>query len=73
MNSQPSTRRVNMAMAEQVQCGISLMHVADVGTAQRYLIRCGVPQHVIDRVLLNPPYKRRVYGFHGVSDVSTLH
>ena len=69
MHSQPAARRVNLAMAEQDQCGIALMHVAGVNPAQRYLVRCGVPQHVIERVLLNPPYKRRIYGSHDVSDV----
>ena len=73
MNSQASSRRVNLAMAEQVQCGISLMYIAGVSPAQRYLFHCGVPQEVIARVLLNPPYKRRLYGSHGVADVSPSH
>jgi len=75
MNSQLSSWRVNlaMAMAEQVQYGISLMHIAGVGPAQRYLHHCGVPEHVIERVLLNPPYKRRVYGSHGVIDAGLAH
>jgi len=73
MSHHPSIRRVNVVMAEQVQCGIALMHVAGLAPAQRYLVRCGVPESVIERVLLTAPYKRRIYGDHGVVDVNVSH
>ena len=73
MDSHSSIRRVNVVMAEQVQCGIALMHVAGLVPAQRYLLKCGVPKSVIERVLFKAPYKRRVYGDHGVADVNVPH
>jgi len=73
MDRHSSIRRVNVVMAEQVQCGISLMHMAGLAPAQRYLIKCGVPQPVIDRVLLKAPYQRRLYGDHGMADVTVQH
>jgi hypothetical protein len=67
MSNEPTFRRNNLEMAEQVQYGITLMYVAGVQPAQRYMIRCGVPGEVIHRVLM-PPFKRRVYGNHGSAD-----
>ncbi|TFW20621.1 hypothetical protein [Duganella callida] len=67
MSDQSAFRRSNLTMAEQVQYGITLMYVAGRLPAQRYMLRCGVPGEVIERVL-EPPYKRRVYGEHGSAD-----
>lgn len=49
------------------------MYVVDLDCAQRYLIRCCVSENVIERVLLKPPYKRRVYGEHDVLNITTAH
>lgn len=58
-------RRTNLAMAEKVQQGISLLLIAGPAEARRYLVRCGAPPHVIERVLSGQPGKRRMFGSHG--------
>jgi len=61
-------RRTNPGMAERVQYGISLLHVAGALEAQRYLINSGVPAEVVARILSAATSKRRVYGTHLKSD-----
>lgn len=57
-------RRTDSVMAEKVQYGISLLHVAGAPEAQRYLISNGISVEVIGRILSASPGKRRVYGTH---------
>lgn len=61
-------RRMNPSMAESVQIGVSLLFVAGKEDARRYLVKCRVPAHVIERVLSAPPGARRPYGSHGTND-----
>ncbi|NVD97758.1 hypothetical protein [Massilia sp. BJB1822] len=61
-------RRANASMAESVQFGVSLFFVAGEEEARRYLLKCGAPVHVIERILSAPPGARRPYGSHGAND-----
>jgi hypothetical protein len=69
-SSQP--RRTDFVMAEKVQQGVSLLLVAGAGAARHYLLNCGAPAHVIERVLSAQPGSRRVYGLHGENDRRTV-
>lgn len=51
-------RRTDDHMACKVQCGISLQFIAGRDEAQRYLVNCGVPMEVIERVLSYPSIRR---------------
>lgn len=64
-------RRIDPAMAEKVQYGISLLYVADRLQAQRYLANFGVPNEVIARVLSAAPARRRIYGTHLTCDLES--
>ncbi len=61
-------RRTNASMAESVQFGVSLFFVAGEQEARRHMVKCGVPAHVIERILSAPPGARRPYGSHGTGD-----
>jgi len=61
-------RRADNNMAEKVQYGISLLHVAGVLEAQRYLVNNGVPAEVVARVLSATTGQRRVFGTHVTVD-----
>ncbi|TFW27284.1 hypothetical protein [Duganella callida] len=52
-------RRQNRLMSEYVQYGVSLMYVAGVAEARRYLTCRGVPAAVMQRVLSTAPACRR--------------
>jgi hypothetical protein len=48
-------RRTNAAMAQRVQCGVTLVHIAGIVEALRYLRADNVSESVIERVLSNDP------------------
>jgi hypothetical protein len=52
--SQNFGRRHDVQMAAKVQCGIALQFVSAIDDARRYLVNCGAPLDVIERVLSYP-------------------
>lgn len=51
-------RRKDARMASKVQCGVSLQFIAGLEESRRYLLNCGVPPDVVDRVLSYPSTRR---------------
>lgn len=51
-------RRTNAWLASKVQCGVSLQFIAGTEEARRYLLNCGAPSNVIERVLSYPSSRR---------------
>lgn len=56
--SQNFGRGHDVKMAAKVQCGISLKFIAGIDEARRYLVNCGAPLDVIERVLAYPNSRR---------------
>jgi hypothetical protein len=59
-NLSPEVRRCDIRMAERVDCGIAVQAVAGSSEAVRYMVTCGVPQNVIERVLAGIPNRRKI-------------
>lgn len=56
--SQNFGRCHDVKMATKVQCGMSLQINAGIDEARRYLVNCGAPLDVIERVLAYPSTRR---------------
>lgn len=56
--SQNFGRCHDVKMATKVQCGMSLQINAGIDEARRYLVNCGAPLDVIERVLAYPNSRR---------------
>ncbi|WP_395408813.1 hypothetical protein [Pseudoduganella sp. UC29_106] len=70
MNRIYQSRRNDSILSEYVQRGISLMYVAGITEARRYLVARSVPQEVIDRVLSSTAQRRQLAHPFGVSSVN---
>lgn len=57
-------RRKDQRMAERVDCGIAVNAIAGKSEAVRYMLNCGIPRSVVDRVLGLMPRRRIVQ--HGL-------
>ena len=53
-------RRQDQRMAERVDCGIAVNAIAGKADAVRYMLNCGIPRTVVDRVLGPMPRRRTV-------------
>ncbi|HEY1149693.1 MAG TPA: hypothetical protein VGF27_14020 [Pseudoduganella sp.] len=63
-------RRTNAAMAQRVQCGVTLVHIAGIVEALRYLRAERISESVIERVLSNDPRLLRPNDRQAFSDVA---
>jgi len=59
MSTKICARRHDTVLAQSVQSGISLLHIAGAAEARRYLEREGVSEVIIKRILKDEPLKRR--------------
>ena len=69
MDRNYQSRRNDSTLSEYVQRGISLMYVAGIAEARRYLIARHVPLDVIERVLSSTAQRRQSAHPFGVSSV----
>ena len=64
-------RRTDAAMAQRVQCGVTLVHIASIVEALRYLRAKNVSESVIERVLSNNPKLLRPTDRKALSDTAS--
>ena len=62
MTVETTTRRHNSHLADQVQWAISLMRVAGLQEARRYMVNAGMLPYVLDRVIRGAAQQRHAHG-----------